>query len=666
MSKNSNNYLTIGDFLRLCLRRWKWFVISLAVCLIAAGIHLQRTTRTYTSHATILVKEESAGNNASSVGEDFSDLGLITSKNNVTDVARHISSLDVLMEAARRLRPEAEEESLLYIAQGIGASMDVEQESDKSTIINLTYIDSSPEKANQVLSTIIQVYDDKYIEDKHLLIRSTSNFIDNRLRLLEQDLDMVDDSIASYKSKYGITDLGSVGDVYLQQQSQSEARILELSNQKAMALFIKDMLDSSSGERRLLLVNAGIDNPTIAGQISEYNTLLMQLNSHLTYTSDQNPMIVNLENEIDSLKKSIRTAINHHIQTLDIELASVRGFNNDATAKISSNPEQAKFLASIERDQKVKESLYLYLLHKKEENEIGITYSSSAIRILDIPHASSKPTSPNVPRVLFTAILLGLLLPLIIIFLNITLDDRVRTVADIQQRCDLPVLGEVPSIGRRKKRKSVVVTEDGRNSLNDAFRMLRTRLELTRTPQEQVFLVTAEGPGAGKTFITLNLGMALAYEGRKILLIDGDLRRGKASTKWKAKGDGLVEYLQGKTDDWQALIVRHESYPGLDVLPSGDLPDDPAGLLMSPRLAGLMAELRKAYSIILIDTPSSTTLVDGEILLRYADCILFVLRAGYSDRRTPERIDEIASSWDKRTFIILNAAESGEYRYYSY
>ncbi|MBO4263504.1 MAG: polysaccharide biosynthesis tyrosine autokinase [Bacteroidales bacterium] len=649
MNKENNSFLSVSDLWRICLRRWKWFALSVALCLLFAALHLARTPKCYTSHAAILVKEESQGNNsAQNGGEEFADLGMVKQKNNVTNVVRHLTSLDILMEVARRVRPDVPEDGLLAIAQGLQSGLVAERESEKSTIINLSYTDRSPEKARMILTQVIQVYDDKYLEDKHMLTQNTSRFIDNRLHLLENDLDRVDDSISTYKSRHGITDLLHVSEMYLRQQSQSDAQILSLTNQKAMAQYIKELVDDNSA-RRFLLVNSGINNPVIEAQITQYNSLLMQLGSHLTYTSDQNPIIKNLEGEIESLRESIKTAIDDHIRTLDIELASLQGYHSETTSKITSNPAQAKYLASIEREQKVKESLYLYLLQKKEENEISVTYRSSVTRIIDIPHCSDTPTSPKVPRVLFAAILLGLLVPMALIFLRVTLDDSVRNRRDVEAHCEIPVLGEVPATKRPST--GTVVREGGKDPCNEAFRILRTKLALPGGGGK-VFLVTSPEKGAGKTFVAMNLAMACALGGRKILFIDGDLRTARASALWKADGPGLAGYLDGSEADSGALLRTGAQAPSLDILPAGNIPANPSELLMNARMAALLAEARTRYDAVFIDSPTTGLTADADIMEPLTDTTLFVLRAGRYDRR---RLQDLPVG---RMQIIVNAVEA--------
>ena len=448
-NKTNDISITFEDLLHHCIMRWRWFVASIIICLLFAIRYLLTTPYLYSRSATIMVHEDAIGNNATDKNsKDFKDIGFLKQKSNVADIVRHITSLDILMEVANRMGEPLNIPEAQAIAEGIQNRLSVEGGDGKSNIIDLSYIDHSTSEAARVLSLIIQVYNDKWIHDKQEVIRSTSRFIDEKLRVLEVELNIVDDSISSYKSRFGITELDKVSNIFLQQQSQADAEILKLMNQKAMAEYIRSLLADDAFQNQLLLVNSGINNTLIESQITLYNSMLLQMQSHMEYTSDQNPLIINLEKELNSLRKNILSNVINHIRTIDIQIQSLESYHDLTTSKITSNPEQAKHLVSIEREQKVKESLYLYLLQKKEENEISLTYQSAPTQIIDIPHGSGKPTSPKRMRVLFSAIFLGGLIPFSIIFFRLVLDETVRGRSDIECRGNIPFLGEVPFVKR--------------------------------------------------------------------------------------------------------------------------------------------------------------------------------------------------------------------------
>ena len=229
MSKQSESFISIGDLLRMCTARWRWFALSVAVSLFIAVNYLLTTPYLYTRTAAIIVQEESMGKNSTERNVDeFNKIGFVNQKSNVVNVVRHIKSLDVLLEVANRLDSTLTEGMLMSKALGIQSRLKVENVEFGSTILDLTYRDFSTAEASKVLSLIIMVYDEKWLEYKRRAIINTSHFIDTRLKLLRHDLGLVDDSIAVFKSRYGITDLERVSDIYLQQQSQSDAEIMKL------------------------------------------------------------------------------------------------------------------------------------------------------------------------------------------------------------------------------------------------------------------------------------------------------------------------------------------------------------------------------------------------------------------------------------------------------
>ena len=673
----SDNFITISDLYRLCFARWRWFVAVISVALFLAVCYLIKTPFLYTRKAVVMVREESLGKNATNKnGDEFNDIGFVEQKSNVTNVIRHYKSLDVLTEVAHRLDSTLEGGYLIYKAEDIQSRLAIENEDEQSTILDITYRDYSTPKAEQVLTLILQVYKEKWLEGKRQATLNTSQFIDSRLKLLEHDLDIVDDSIAQYKSRYGITDLGHVSDLYLQQQSSSDAEILKLTNQKSMAEFIRGLLEHESSEPQLLLVNSGIDNSVLEAQISLYNSLLMQLQSHQNYTSSQNPLILNQEKELEALRKRILTNIKNHIHTIDIQLSSLIDYYDEATSKVESNPSQAKHLATIERERKVKESLYMFLLQKKEENEISITYNSDNTVILESPHGSGKPTSPKRLHVLLAALFIGILGPITVIFLRASFDNSVRDRHDVERNGDIPFLGEVPYAGRehsidkllvrlgivpKTKSSGIVVGRDMLNASNEAFRVLRNNMDASFAGNflnegGRSYLIKSTQIEVGKTFVAMNLALIRAIGGERVLFIDGDLRQASASRLWGAPLLGLTDFLNGDEEDYHKLLFQPEGYPMLDVLPAGALPTNPTELLKSPLLDQLLLSAKEYYDCIIIDSPTSGMLADGDIIERAVDCTMFVIRAGRFNRNQLNEISQIqaTNSESKLQYIILN------------
>lgn len=688
--KKAESFVTISDLWKLCAARWRWFAFSVGICLFLAVNYLLTTPYLYTREAAIMVREENLGKNTTeSNSNEFNDIGFVKQKDRMGNVVRHITSLDILMEVVRRLKLTENENEIIDKAKELQSRLSAEEENPlTSTIINLTYKDFSTIEAERVLSTIIEVYNDKWLKDKQQLIRNTSRFINSRLQLLEQDLDIVDDSIATFKSRYGITNLDHVSDLYLQQQSQADAQILSLTNEKAMSVYIRDLLADESGKHQLLIVNSGIKNSVIESQIALYNSLFLQMQNHLDYTSDQNPLIISQEKELSRLRKNILANVNNHISSIDIQLKSLYGFHGEKTSKIISKPDQAKYLTSIERDQKVKESLYLYLLQKREENEISATYKAAPTQIIDVPHGRGKPTTPNRRNVLIAAIMFGLLVPVTVLFLRASLDDSVRDRYDIERNCDIPFLGEIPysgrehslenllmrfGKGRKAKSSGIVVGYDMLNASNEAFRVLRNNMESIVAAQSlqqtgRVYLLKSTQIEVGRTFVGMNLALTMAIGGKRVLFIDGDLRQASASRLWRTPLLGLSDYLCGDEQDYRKLLWHLEGYPNMDVLPAGALPTNPTELLQSPLLEQLLNAVRQHYDTVIIDSPSAGILADADIIERHIDCTLYIIRAGQFNRHRLNELSpiEIINGNTKPQYIILNGVSINARYGYTY
>lgn len=685
---SAEDLMTLTDLWRICIAHRRWFVFSLCLCLGIAVCYLIVTPPLYTREATVLVKQEQMGKSSVKItsDEEFNSIGLMQQSTNVANVQRELTSLRVLTEVCRCLFPNecTSDTAALRKAEDVRSRLKTKVENDKSTIINITYTDPSPVTAERVLNMAVQVYNEQWVADKQLVTTNALHFIQERLTLLEIELGNVDDSISVFKMRNNITSIEQVSEIYLQQQSQSNAELLRLTNQKAMAEYILDILRDKSMHNQLLPTNSGINNAVAETQINLYNSMLIQLKSNLHGTSTQNPLIIKQEAELEDVRKNIFATITNQIKTIDIQLQSLHDYNGTASSKLSSTPEQAKHLLSVEREQKVKESLYLYLLQKKEENEIQKSYTSFNTQLIDMPHGSDHPTSPNKRMVIFVAVLIALVMPVTVLFVKESLNTTVRNRYDIENKTALPVIGEVPFFhfhpqGRwqrwlavfarqnkwQESTDMVVVHPGNQNLINEAFRIIRTNLEFStgKGQGNNVYIVTSDDSGTGKSFISINVAIALAIKERNVLLIDGDMRHATTSRTFGAHSAGLADYLGGKHDNFSELIVQSEEYPNLHILPVGTIPTNPTELLSSKRLEQLIAKVRGQYDFVLIDCPPASILADVDIIKLYADMTLFIIRAGFFARnRLPKLEENVANGRYKHLSVILNASNM-DFRY---
>ena len=692
-NKHTDDFITIQDFLSLCLSHLSWFVLSFAVIMSMALYYLFSTPDLFTSQAAIMIKEETTGNMSvqKTEGREFNNMALVQNPVSISNIQRQFTSLFLLSDVVRRMNLYNDSSEITGIAQGIRGRLVVSCDDEKSTILNIKYSDYSPKQAKEILTAIIDAFNENWIYEKNQMARSSAHFIDGRLALIEKELGQVDDSISTYKAAHQITDVSRVSDIYLDQQTSSEAEILQLSNRLSMARYVLALLKDKSSNQILLPSNIGLDNAELESQISQYNSQLLKLKSNMVGTSSQNPLILRQQNELSDVRKHILDNVNQLVRTLQMQMNAIQQFNEEAKGKVTSSPEQAKKLISVERDQKVKESLYLYLLQKKEENEISMTYTSVPTQYIDMPHGSSFPTYPNTKSILTSAFIASLLLPMAILFLRESLDNTIHSKEDIENRCSLPVIGEIPQYRPSQRKRWIahltlhrakehfnplLVKPDCQDAINEAFRFIRSNLEfLSDNPgHKNVYIVTSMFAGSGKTFVSMNLALALAIKGRKVLLIDGDMRHASTSRTFGNKDIGLADYLGEIVDTPQAAIYHHAEYPSLSIMPVGTMPPNPTELLSNERMQELLTQVRPLYDFIIIDSPITESIADTSIIQHLTDRTLYIARAELSLRKYVSTLDsQVQAGRFKNLSIILNGINPNRrfgrkayYYYYGY
>ena len=554
---------------------------------------------------------------------------------------------------------------------------------DHSDIITLTLQDRNIQRAEDVLNTLIAVYNENWIKDKNQIARSTSVFIDERLAVIENELAGVDSDISTYKSEQLVPDVNAAASLYMSQNSSLDAQLQQLSNQLSMARYIRNYLASDNDPGRLLPANSGINSPGLESQISAYNAKVLQRNELLASSGAANPLVIDANNALDGMRANIVSSVDNLVTSLEEQIANLQRSARRNTSRIAANPTQAKHLLGVERQQSVKEALYLFLLQKREENELSQAFTAYNTRVIDPPTGSMLPISPARSSALAMALLLGLFLPFFVISLLQRFNTTVRGRDDLK-KLSLPFLGEIPFHGDarnnlpsrlrkmlRKKQKNehpVVVEKGNRDITNEAFRVLRTNLEfMTQGEQHCVLAVTSFNPASGKSFISMNLAVALAIKDKKVLVIDGDLRHASQSQYMRPAKVGFADYLAHRTDDLQALIQQSPNHPTLFALPVGTIPPNPTELVSDQRFEQTIRSLKADYDYIIIDCPPVEIVADTQIIERCCDRTVFVVRAGLLERAMLPELESIYQEGRfKNLSMILNGSNStgsGRYGY---
>ena len=565
------------------------------------------------------------------------------------------------------------------------AEISVLQSNKQSNVVQISCNDASMQRGDEILTSLVNAYNQDWIKSRAQVVAVTSNFITDRLNSLETELGSVDSDISSFKSTNLIPDLSAVSSMALEQSSSASNQIITLSNQLQMARYLRNYI-STEGKNTVLPVNTGIGADATEGLISQYNTLMIQRNSLLANTSESNPLIIDIDSRLAALRSSILSSLDNQVMSLSNSIANMQRSEQTANARVAANPRQAKYLLTAERQQKVKETLYLYLLQKREENELSQAFTSVNTRMLRQPSGLPFPTTPKPNETYAIAFLIGLLLPFGIIYLIELNNTKVRGKKDLEG-VTMPIIGEIPEFSHpsHKRRlfgtpdptrmrdsmkpgEDAIVKEGSRNLVNEAFRVLRTNVSfITADTLPCVAMITSFNPGSGKTFITVNLGISLAIKGKKVLLIDGDMRRASLSAFVGNPHKGMADYLTGSMRDIEPLIVKNSLCEGLGILPVGHIPPNPTELLETTRFRNMIDYLRTEYDYILIDCPPIYMMADSSIINTVTERTFFVVRVGVFERGMIPELQEI---YDEKKYhnvsIILNSSQTSSRYGYAY
>lgn len=549
-------------------------------------------------------------------------------------------------------------------------ALGIQQEEEEASILTLALKDSSPARAEDVLNTLITVYNEEAIKEKNQVAVNTANFINERLIIIERELGNVESNLESFKQRNQIVDIASSAGMYMTESQKYNADAMELETQLRLANFIKDYLTDPSKETDLIPSNTGISDMNIENQISLYNAAKLKRDHLIDDSSVNNPVVQELNNSLRAMKQSIIRAVDNMIVSLNVKRNDAQNREMRAQDRVTAIPTKERQMLSIERQQKIKEALYLFLLNKREENALSQAMADNNARVIDGAEGSNAPISPNRNRILLLGLLVGIALPGAVCLAILFMDTRVHGRKDIEGVTSVPYLGEIPldkEAMKDHRKKVMAVKEQGDDIVSEAFRILRTNMAFLSKKDKpaQVITFTSFNIGAGKTFITRNLSMSLAYMKKRVVMVDLDIRKGTLSRHFGHYHVGVTNYLSDNTvkvDD----IIQHQE--GFDLIPAGILAPNPAELLMDNRLDELMNELRTRYDYIIADNVPVGLIADATIANRIADLTIFVVRAGKLDRRQLPDIEKLYQEKKlKNMALVLNGANPERHGYgYSY
>ena len=540
-------------------------------------------------------------------------------------------------------------------------ALGIRQEEDEASILTLALKDNSPVRAADVLNMLITVYNEEAIKDKNQVAVNTANFINERLIIIENELGHVESSLESFKRSNQMVDISSTANRYMGESQKYNADALELETQLRLATYIKEYLTDPSKETDLIPANTGISDANIEAQINQYNTAKLKRDRLIDESSERNPVVEELNNSLLAMKQNIIRAVDNMIVSLNVKRDDAQNREMRAQSRVTSIPTKERQMLSIERQQKIKEQLYLFLLNRREENALSQAMADNNARVIDAADGPAGPIAPQRNRILLLGVLVGLALPAVACLCILFMDTRIHGRKDIEGVLSIPFLGEIPlkRVTRRQRRagQTADVAEEGDDIVSEAFRILRTNMAFMarKGHPQQVVTFTSFNEGAGKTFISRNLALTFVYARKRVVLLDLDIRKGTLSRHFGHYKTGVTNYLADPSLTLDDILVHCDQF---DLVPAGAVAPNPAELLMDSRLDQLVAELRQRYDYVIVDNVPVGIIADAAIANRIADLTVFVVRSGHLDRRQLPDLEQLYQ--DKKLnnlSILLNGVD---------
>jgi capsular exopolysaccharide synthesis family protein len=508
----------------------------------------------------------------------------------------------------------------------------VEPISKTSSVVAISITDPIVEKSEAFLDKLIQVYNEDAAADKNFISENTSKFIANRLKLITQELDGVEQDVQSFKKANRLTDIESEAKLFIEGSNEYDKKGVETEIQLNVVSSMLDFMKKSTNAD-LLPSNIIAGQGDTSGLISSYNQLVLDRNRILKSATVENPSVVKMDQQIASLKSTVTSSLLRLQSSLNIQKRDLNSNEGILNAKIGKIPVQERQFRVIARQQKVKEELYLYLLQKREETAISLSATEPNARVIDVAKASKSAVSPKKNIIYLGALLLGLFIPFGIIYTDDLLDTKIKSRLDLDGKTLIPFIGDVPT----SDSPSEIIKSESRTSSAEALRIIRTNLEFMLSKAEEgqakTIFLTSTFPKEGKTFVSANLAATFALSGKKVLLIGMDIRNPRLDEYFTLPERGFTNYLSSKDLKLDDLIVKYDGFEDFHILPAGIIPPNPAELLMSKKVDVLFNELKLQYDYIIVDTAPVSLVTDTLLIAKHADCFIYVARANFLEKR---------------------------------
>lgn len=530
------------------------------------------------------------------------------------------------------------------VANAYRGALSIEPTSKSTTIAQISVKSTHTQRGMDFINKLVEVYNRDANDDKNEVATKTAEFIDERIKIINGELETTEQELETFKRDAGLTDLKSDAQLALSENSEYEKKRAENSTQLRLVQFLAGYANNPDHAYEVLPVNVGLTDTGLTELINRYNEMLLERKRLLRSSQENNPVVVNLDASIRAMRSNVLTTINSVQRGLAITQADLERQAGKYAGRITNAPGQERQLVSISRQQEIKAGLYLMLLQKREENAITLASTANNARMVDEALADAIPVSPKGKMIYLVALILGIALPVVVIYIIELFKYKIEGRADVEKITSLPIVGDVPLSEDKGKEESIVVHENQNDLMAETFRNVRTNVLYMMRSNEQVILVTSTTTGEGKTFIASNLAVSLALLGKKIVIVGLDIRKpGLNKAFLSHKEQGISQFLANpEHTDLMSLVQVSRINSNLSILPGGPIPPNPTELVARESLPQAIDILKKHFDYIILDTAPIGMVTDTLLISRVANASIYVCRADYTHKADYTLINELS------------------------
>ena len=590
--------------------------------------------------------------------------------------ARISTSVGIITFTANTLSPMPEDRNELVtiyppkmIAGKYSGALTVNQLSKSTSIAGLTLTDEMPQRANDYLKQLVFSYNMQANEDKNEIAMRTEQFINSRLEKINTELGATEGSLEATKRQYKIVSPEATGTLGFTNTDQFTQKLADMDMQIELLHSLQQYMNEPGNKYQTLPSNVGLNDAAASTLINDYNKIVMERNRLLRSANENSPTITPLTAQLDDLSSSIRRAMTQVQRNAQIQRNSIQQEFNRYSSMIYSSPEQERVLNQIGRQQEVKSGLYLMLLQKREENSISLAATADKGKLIDDP-VSFGQISPKKSIILLIALVIGLAIPAIVLFLINFFRYKIEGHEDVARLTTLPIIGDVAIASETAKTKAdIVVHENQNNVMEEVFRSIRSNIQFMLKEDQKVIMFTSTTSGEGKTFTAANLAVSFALLGKKVLVMGLDIRKPRLTNLFelKDKNIGITNLLihdNPTREDICANILNSGVNRNLDIMPAGPIPPNPAELVSRESLDNIFATLRKEYDYIIVDTAPVGLVTDTLMIARVADLTVYMCRADYTPKSSFEFINSLSAQKKlPQVSIVINGIDMSKKKY---